>query len=118
MYTNDQLHVCGSPTFNGAPVSLLSGAPDDPYVYDVPGSVAVTTGSTTSYYPEGYTTDQVGCGGGANPTLAHGAENRPATEPSEPQLLPCRVRDTWDIGGGPARLRQDPRWVAPTPGPR
>jgi hypothetical protein len=69
VYSNDQIHVCGSPTFNGAPVSLLSGAPDDPYVYDVPGSVQVGS----QHYPEGYTTDQVNCGNGtASPMLAHG----------------------------------------------
>ena len=40
VYSNDQLHVCGSPAFNGAPVSLTSGAPSDvPYLYNVPGSV-------------------------------------------------------------------------------
>ena len=37
VYTNDQLHVCGSPVFNGSPVSLTSGAPSDvPYLYERP----------------------------------------------------------------------------------
>jgi Tfp pilus assembly protein PilX len=68
VYSNDQIHVCGAPTFNGSPVSLTSGAPDDPYVWDVPGSVKIGT----QYFPEGYTTDNVNCANNANPTLAHG----------------------------------------------
>jgi hypothetical protein len=85
VYTNDQLHVCGSPTFNGSPVSLTSGAPSDvPYLYQVPGSVLVTAANSGTngpyptsligdYVPEGYTVDSVNCGGsGANPNIAHG----------------------------------------------
>jgi Tfp pilus assembly protein PilX len=87
VYTNDQLHVCGSPLFNGAPVSLVSGAPSDvPYLYNVPGSVLVTaanSGTNAPYYPSsligqyvpgGYTTDPVSgdCGSGDNPSLTHG----------------------------------------------
>ncbi len=85
VYTNDQLHVCGSPTFNGSPVSLTSGAPSDvPYLYQVPGSVLVTAANSGAngpyptsligdYVPEGYTVDSVNCGGsGANPNIAHG----------------------------------------------
>ncbi|HLN05337.1 MAG TPA: hypothetical protein VK217_03585 [Acidimicrobiales bacterium] len=85
VYTNDQLHVCGSPSFNGSPVSLTSGAPSNvPYLYDVPGSVLVTAANSGSngpyptslighYVPAGYTVDTVNCGGGgASPTLAHG----------------------------------------------
>ena len=67
VYSNDQIHVCGSPTFNGAPVSLLSGAPDEPYAWNVPGSVNIGG----NYYPQGYTTDG-NCN--PNPTLAHGVE--------------------------------------------
>ena len=54
VYTNDQLHVCGSPVFNGSPVSLTSGAPSDvPYLYNVPGSVLVTAANsgTNGPYP-------------------------------------------------------------------
>ncbi|MGA2528183.1 MAG: hypothetical protein ABSG36_03355 [Acidimicrobiales bacterium] len=61
VYTNDQLHVCGSPAFNGSPVSLTSGAPSNlVYAYQVPGSVPV---GTNQYGPAGYTTDEVNCGG-------------------------------------------------------
>ena len=87
VYTNDQLHVCGSPNFNGAPVSFTSGAPSDaPYVYDVPGSVLDTAANSgnsgpypsslvgmNAYFPAGYTVDSVNCGGtGDTPVLAHG----------------------------------------------
>ncbi len=93
VYTNDQLHVCGSPTFNGSPVSLTSGAPSNvPYLpvtgpgspRDVPGSVLVTAANSGTkgpypssligdYVPAGYTTDNLNCGGGGDtPTLAHG----------------------------------------------
>jgi hypothetical protein len=84
-YTNDQLHVCGSPNFTGAPVSLTSGAPSDvPYLYNVPGSVLVTSSNSGAngpypasmigeYAPAGYTVDSVNCNGtGDTPTLAHG----------------------------------------------
>ena len=44
VYTNDQLHICGSPTFNGSPDSLTSGVPSDvPYLWNVPGSVQIGT---------------------------------------------------------------------------
>jgi Tfp pilus assembly protein PilX len=85
VYTNDQLHVCGSPTFNGSPVSLTSGAPSSvPYLYNVPGSVLVTAANEVpngpypvalkgDYVPGGYTVDNVNCGGsGDTPNLAHG----------------------------------------------
>jgi len=94
VYTNDQLHICGSPTFNGSPVSLTSGAPSDvPYLYvsnqggsPPSGSVLVTSSNSGTngpyptsligqYVPGGYTTDAVNCNGGSdNPNLAHGVE--------------------------------------------
>ncbi|MGH9172202.1 MAG: hypothetical protein ACRD0Z_15245 [Acidimicrobiales bacterium] len=84
VYTNDQLHVCGRPDFEGSPVSLTSGAPSDvPYLYDVPGSVKVTaansgangpypTADIGDYMPAGYTVDTLNCGEGDDPVLAHG----------------------------------------------
>jgi len=82
VYTNDQLHVCGSPAFEGSPVSLTSGAPpDDPYVWQVPGSIPVTAANQAEYddlpigdyVPAGYTVDTVNCNGtGDTPTLNHG----------------------------------------------
>ncbi|MGA3351933.1 MAG: hypothetical protein ABSD85_01945 [Acidimicrobiales bacterium] len=82
VYSNDQIHVCGSPTFSGQPVSLTSGAPTDvPYLWDVPGSIQVTTSNQSTYgnlpigdyVPAGYTVDNVNCGGtNDNPNLTHG----------------------------------------------
>lgn len=82
VYTNDQLHVCGTPTFEGSPESLVSGAPsDDPYVWDVPGSVPVTAANQAEYnglplgdyVPAGYTVDTVNCNGtNDNPNIVHG----------------------------------------------
>ena len=88
VYTNDQLHVCGSPDFTGSPVSLTSGAPSDvPYLplgSGPAGSVKVTAANSGTngpyptsligdYVPAGYTVDTVNCGGsGDTPTLAHG----------------------------------------------
>ncbi len=73
VYTNDQLHVCGSPAFNGAPVSLQSGASSNTvYAWKVPGSVL---GSDGNYHPAGYTVDTVNCNGtDDDPGLAHGVE--------------------------------------------
>ena len=52
-YTNDQLALCGDPTFNAA---LESGAPSNvPYGDDWPGSVARVVGGVTEYFPQGYT---------------------------------------------------------------
>jgi hypothetical protein len=54
-YSNDQLSLCGSTTFNGSP-PIISGAPDnEAYGDDWPGSVASVSGGTTSYMPTGYT---------------------------------------------------------------
>jgi len=91
VYTNDQLHVCGSPAFDGSPVSLTSGAPSDvPYLpvsptpRNLPGSVKVTAANSGTngpypssligdYVPAGYTVDTVNCNGtGDTPTLSHG----------------------------------------------
>lgn len=50
-YTNDQLALCGDPTFNGNP-PLESGAPaSTPYRDDWPGSQLING----QYYPKGYT---------------------------------------------------------------
>jgi len=92
VYTNDQVHVCGSPSFNGSPVSYTSGAPSNvPYVYVTssggshpPGAIQAAPSNEVpngpypvalngEWVPEGYTTDPVNCGGnGATPSIAHG----------------------------------------------
>lgn len=89
VYSNDQLHVCGSPSFLGAPTSLTSGASNNtPYVWQVPGSIPVTGANQAqypyvlpgAYVPAGYTTDPVNCGatnpggnaGSDTPLLSHG----------------------------------------------
>jgi Flp pilus assembly protein TadG len=66
-YTNDQLALCGNPTFNTA---LASGAPSNvPYGDDWPGSQARIVGGTTEYFPKGYTYDFVGgCSSSSQPT--------------------------------------------------
>jgi hypothetical protein len=54
VYTQDQLHICGSPAFEGQPVSLTSGAQsNEVYAYNVPGSVTVngTNSGTGKTYP-------------------------------------------------------------------
>jgi hypothetical protein len=100
VYTNDQLHVCGSPTFEGAPSSLTSGAPSNvPYLplgSGPSGSVEVTAANSGSngpyptnligdYVPAGYTTDALNCSGSTDdPTLEHGvALNGDQSLPSE-----------------------------------
>jgi hypothetical protein len=100
VYTNDQLHVCGSPTFEGAPSSLTSGAPSNvPYLplgSGPSGSVEVTAANSGSngpypsdligdYVPAGYTTDALNCSGSTDdPTLEHGvALNGDESLPSE-----------------------------------
>jgi hypothetical protein len=54
-YSNDQLSLCGSASFNGSP-PIISGVPDnEAYGDDWPGSVATVSGGKTSYMPLGYT---------------------------------------------------------------
>jgi len=92
VYTNDQVHVCGSPSFNGSPVSYTSGAPSDvPYLYVTgsggsPPSGAIQVSAANEvpngpypvslngqWVPQGFTTDAVNCNGNnANPSIAHG----------------------------------------------
>lgn len=101
VYTNDQLHVCGSPTFSGSPVSLTSGAPSNvAYLWDVPGSVQVTASNSGTngpyptsligdYVPAGYTVDTVNCDSTDDPTLSHGvALNGTQTLPALNTNLP------------------------------
>lgn len=70
VYSTDQLHVCGSPTFSGAPISYTSGASSSyAYAYDWPGSVFVN-----GYYrPSGTTVDPVRgvCGQPNSPNFVH-----------------------------------------------
>ncbi len=75
VYTNDQLHVCGSPSFNGAPISYQSGAPNNvPYLWNTPGATQITNANSSlypgvpvgDYVPAGYTTDNVNCAGSLN----------------------------------------------------
>jgi len=100
VYTNDQLHICGTPQFNGSPVSLTSGAPSNvPYLpkgRQVPGSVLVTAANSGAngpypssligyYMPVGYTVDTVnGSASCDTPNFAqgvalNGAQSLPAT---------------------------------------
>lgn len=104
VYTEDQLHVCGYPQFQGKPVSLTSGAASSTiYDYDVPGSVQVTasnsgTGktypassynSTNPQYAPGGVIEDSSCtgtptysyGGGGNPVI-NGKESMPSSNSS------------------------------------
>ncbi|HUZ22065.1 MAG TPA: hypothetical protein VMU75_16015 [Acidimicrobiales bacterium] len=87
VYTEDQLHICGSPAFEGQPVSLTSGASsNEVYAYDLPGSVAVNgnnsgTGKTypassNGYYAPGGVIGDSSCTN--NPTYASGGAGGPA----------------------------------------
>lgn len=100
VYTNDQLHVCGSPDFAGTPHALTSGAPSDiPYAYDVPGSIQVTADNSGTngpypasligdWVPAGYTVDTVNCNGTgdtpqlASPVVLNGQQSLPALNTS------------------------------------
>ncbi|MDA8291341.1 MAG: hypothetical protein M0Z33_06625 [Actinomycetota bacterium] len=77
VYSNDQLHVCGSPTFSGSPISYTSGVSSNvAYAYDWLGSVEVTPKTGSPYYaPDGTTVDPVQgyCGRGAAPNFVHGS---------------------------------------------
>lgn len=90
-YTNDQLALCGDPTFNGNP-PLESGAPTLPYKDDWPGSVYETpTGLPAGYYPKGYTysfTD--GCSSSSQPTYGPTVSDR-APVLNQNQALPTNV---------------------------
>ncbi len=76
VYSNDQLHVCASPTFSGAPISYTSGVSSSTaYAYDWLGSVPVRSGGTTYYSPSGTTVDPVQgfCGQTNTPNFVHGS---------------------------------------------
>ena len=62
VYSTDELHVCGSPAFNGAPYGLITAAPSNfAFRYQWPGATKQTVAGVTSWVPLGYTLDQVGC---------------------------------------------------------
>lgn len=79
-YSNDQLNLCGNPTFNGSP-PLVSGAPSNlAYGDDWPGSVAKVNGGVTTYVPAGYTYDfSGGCSAGSQPTYGASASPKAPT---------------------------------------
>lgn len=80
VYSNDQLHLCGNPDFQGSPVSFTSGAPSDvPYAYKVPGSIQVTPSNEAPNgpYPPSLQGQYVPAGTiddcpPSRPTFAHG----------------------------------------------
>jgi hypothetical protein len=69
VFSNDELHMCGSPGFNGSPVSLLTATPADAtFKYNWPGSLKVGN----VYTARGWTIDPDNCGGSPSPTLTNG----------------------------------------------
>lgn len=76
-YTNDQLALCGNPTFNGSP-PIVSGAPSAiPYGDNWPGSQAQTVAGKTEYFPRGYTYDFTGGGCSSNSQPNYGSNATP-----------------------------------------
>ena len=75
VYSNDQLHVCGSPTFSGSPISYTSGVSSSyAYAYDWLGSIKVTPPTGSAYWaPSGTTVDPVQgfCGQPNAPNFVH-----------------------------------------------